>query len=462
MLSKLTTKLKEDVLSICHLIKKEGALAYLVGGSIRDAFLGEEVFDADIEVYGMPAEKLAKVLASYHKVDLVGKSYAVFKMQRLNIDVSTPRIEVKHKAGHKGFIVESKPNLSTKQAASRRDFTINSLLYDPLTDKLIDHFDGLKDLKNKTLKHVSEKFSEDPLRPLRAMQFIARFGFKADDSTVKICQSLKQDELATERIFSEWKKMIIKGVYISQGLDFLSDIGWLKYYPELQALQNCPQDERWHPEGDVWQHTALCMDAFAAHRSDLAKDNFEEEALIIGLAVLTHDFGKPATTFFEKDSIRSPRHELVGVPLAKQFLSRLTNQQNIIEDCLPLVRHHMQPYALFKAQSKESAIRRLSAKVLRLDRLLVLCQADYLGCGARSFNDKSPHLKWLLDKANELDIAKKPPSAIVMGRHLMELNVKPGIIYKTLLGECYKAQLSGEFKDLAGGISFLKKLLTAK
>ena len=162
-------------------------------------------------------------------------------------------------------MVEYAPDSSLAEAASRRDF-INALSYDILNDALHDPYGGLQDLQARRLRHVSQKFAEDPLRVLRGMQFIARFDLLPDPSTVQLCRQLSPKQLPIERIESEWKKLILQGVHIGQGLQFLMDCGWLQYFPELAALDACQQDPQWHPEGSVWVHTRHCMDAFARKR----------------------------------------------------------------------------------------------------------------------------------------------------------------------------------------------------
>ena len=166
----------------------------------------------------------------------------------------------------------------------------------------------MNDIRKKILRHVSPAFSEDPLRVLRGMQFVARFDLQVSPETIHLCQSVSIEELPPERIFEEWKKLILKGINITAGLNFLRDTKWLSYFPELLDLVGCKQDPEWHPEGDVWTHTLHCLDAFASSRIGV-----EWEDLVVGLAVLCHDLGKPSTTYRAEDGrIRSPMHEPKG------------------------------------------------------------------------------------------------------------------------------------------------------
>jgi len=455
--------LKEKALKICQRIKQAGGKAYLVGGSVRDSLLGLAIQDIDLEVFDLEPEKLKRVLEENFSVDLVGRSFSVFKLRGVEIDVSIPRRETKIGVGHKGFFIDSDPFISIEEAASRRDFSINALLYDPLEKELLDPWKGREDLEKKIIRPISKSFKEDPLRPLRAMQMIARFGLKPSSDAIQMSAELSQQELSKERIFDEWKKLLLKGKNIALGLDFLRQIGWLKFYPELQALISCPQDAKWHPEGDVWQHSLLCLNAFA-HLRDQNVHFEESENLILALAVLCHDFGKSVTTIFDfakgfdQGKIKSPQHEILGLGLVSNFLSRLTSQSKIFDAVLPLVQYHMQPYALYKEQAKFSAIRRLALKVKRIDWLKIVCHADFIGCG-KDFSAPTPHLDWLIAQAKILELENQVPQKIILGRHLMALHLAPSMQFKKILEHCFEAQLAGAFGDEEGAKAYLLEYL---
>lgn len=455
-LIQLPEELGKASLSIAKLVKEAGGRALLVGGCVRDALWGLEPKDADIEVFGIEAEPLEKLLSKQFKIIQVGKAFGVFKIRGLELDISIPRRESKNGLGHKGFLVEGDPHLSFKEAAFRRDFTINAISWDPLTGELVDPFDGLKDVKERMLRHVGEKFSEDPLRVLRGMQLVARFELKVDPQTLEVCKKIEPEGLSKERIFEEWVKLILKGKKPSIGLGFLKDCGWIRYFPELEALIGCKQDPIWHPEGDVWVHTLLCLDAFAAERIGERWND-----LIVGLAVLCHDLGKPLTTITSEDGrIRSPKHEYVGVEITRRFLERMTAEKDLIEVVLKLVGMHMRPVELFKVKGSDTAVRRLANAVGRLDLLLRVVRADLRGCHERDYDAVYKEgEKWLLERAQALEIAKNVPKPIVLGRHLMALGLQPGPHYKAILDECFEAQLEGKFKDIDGGLEYLKRIL---
>jgi len=347
--------------------------------------------------------------------------------------------------------------MSPREAASRRDFTINAISIDPLTDELLDPYNGAIDLKARRLRHVSDAFSEDPLRVLRGMQFVARFNLEAAPETIALCRELSPEHLPSERLWEEWKKLILKGAHPSKGLLFLQACNWLQYFPEIEALVGCEQDPEWHPEGDVWTHTCHCLDAYARHRIG---DAWED--LIVGLAVLCHDMGKAVSSFVDEKTgrIRSPRHDVDGVPIARAFLERLTRQKKIFEEVLPLVEQHMRPLALYRDGAGDTAIRRLAARVKRVDRLTRVAFADKLGRPPIVVDD-FPEGDWLLKKATELAIEDSAPKPILLGRHLVELGIKPGPNFGKILDRAYEAQIEGEFTDEASARSYLKAIIEA-
>ncbi len=439
---------------ICREVAAAGGRALLVGGSVRDALLGEAANDLDFEVFDIAPEALRDLLGRHFELDLVGQSFGVLKIRRLAIDVSIPRRESKRGLGHRGFEIHSEPTLTLAEAAERRDFTINAMAFDPLSGELLDPFGGRRDLEARTLRQVSEKFAEDPLRVLRGMHFAARFELRADPGTIALCRRIEPEGLARERVFGEWRKLILLGRKISHGLDFLRATGWITYYRELEALIDCPQDPEWHPEGDVWTHTCHVMDAFASERS-----GHPWEDLVVGFGALCHDLGKPATTTHDDDGrIRSKGHEEQGEEPTRAFLGRMSNQAQLVDEVVPLVREHLKPTVLHKAGASAAAVRRLARRVGRIDRLVRVARADHAGRPPKPFDGFAAGV-WLLERARALEVADHKPTPIVMGRHLIALGQTPGRHFKDLLDACLEAQLDGEFTDLEGGIELARALL---
>ncbi|MEM1180308.1 MAG: HD domain-containing protein [Acidobacteriota bacterium] len=450
----LPADLEQALRAIADDVAAAGGRALVVGGSVRDALLGSPVDDLDLEVFGLGADRLQGVLSERFELDAVGRSFGVLKVKHLAIDVSLPRRESKRGTGHKGFVVDGDPHMGLEEAASRRDFTINAMAYDPRTGELLDPWGGRRDLDAHILRHVSHKFAEDPLRVLRGMQMAARFELKAAPETLALASTMGLEGLAAERIFGEWRKLIVRGRRPSLGLDFLRQSGWTRYFPELVAMVHCPQDPEWHPEGDVWTHTLHVLDAFADERIG---DDWED--LVVGFACLCHDIAKPTTTHFERGRWRSPGHEEAGDEPTRTFLARLNAMDRLVEAVVPLVREHLKPFMLHHAEASAAAIRRLARRVKRIDRLVRVARADHRGRPPLPW-DGFPAGQWLLSQAEALALEAQAPKPIVLGRHLIDLGLSPGKAFGPLLDACFEAQLDGAFEDIEGGLSFTRGLLS--
>ena len=444
-----------EVRTVAEIVKRAGGRALLVGGCVRDSLLGRIPKDFDIECFGVSAADLQSKLAEKFELDLVGVSFGVIKLKHFDIDVALPRRETKLGLGHRAFEMEYDPTLTIKEASARRDFTVNAIYKDPLTNEIIDPWNGRADLEERILRHVSPHFIEDPLRVLRGMQFVARFNLTPTPETIEVCRGMTSEGLAPERVFGEWAKLLTQGLQISKGLNFLKNVGWVKYYPELERLIGCEQDPEWHPEGDVWNHTLCCLDVFAREREAVKRT--PDEDLIVGLAVLCHDFGKPLCTSYDpiKKRIRSLGHDEEGVAPTLSFLKRITNEERLLKDVPPLVRLHMRPFAMWRDKSSDGAIRRLAAKVVRIDRLIRVAAAD--DGGRPPFPSEPEPLKWLAEQAERLRVADSVPKPLVQGRDLIALGLKPGIEFGKILKTAYEAQLDGKFSDHEEGIRYVSK-----
>ena len=229
--------------ALARAVAASGGRALLVGGYVRDELLGRAPKDADIEVYGLQAPELRATLEQLGRVDCVGESFRVYKLVwherkiRYELDVSLPRRDRKIGDGHKGFEVEGDPFASFEDAARRRDFTLNAILRDPLTDEIIDPFGGQLDLENRVLRAVdAAHFGEDSLRVLRAMQFAGRFGLTIEPATSALCRATPLDDLPAERVWGEWEKWLLKSPKPSLGLIAGSEIGvFARLFPYLQT-----------------------------------------------------------------------------------------------------------------------------------------------------------------------------------------------------------------------------------
>jgi tRNA nucleotidyltransferase (CCA-adding enzyme) len=443
--------------NIMSAIKKagKGVEALIVGGFVRDSLLGVESKDIDIEVYKLPLDHIEIVLRMYGwRVDAVGKSFGVLKVDN-EIDISVPRREKKVGEGHKGFSIESDPDMSVEKAASRRDFTVNSMAMD-IDGNIIDLFGGKKDLLNPVpiLRMTSDRFKEDPLRVLRAMQFAARFDMEMESETLKACQSMlpQKIELAKERVWEEWKKWALKGKVPGRGVEQLEWMNWAD--PEIHALVGVAQDPEWHPEGDAWIHTLCVVDAAVeiADREQLD----DHDRLVLMFAALCHDFGKPSTTKMEGGRLRSKGHCEAGVELAERFLKRIGAPIAIIEEVKPLVAEHLIHAGIKNPSSR--AVRRLANRLAptSIEALGRLVEADH--SGRPPLPKGNPFQVWV-DKAHDLNVFSEKPKPILMGRHLVEMGISPGKAMGVLLNRAFEVQLDGGFKDVNSAIDWARNHL---
>ncbi|MBT5855410.1 HD domain-containing protein [bacterium] len=450
----------EKLLTMIHAIASSGGTALIVGGAVRDSLLNLPLKDYDIEVFGIASlEHLTEILSPFGPLNIVGDSFGVLKHNSadLEVDFALPRTEKKVSEGHKGFTVETDGNLSFETAASRRDFTINSMGYNPLTQILLDPFNGQSDLKNKRILHVGPAFVEDPLRVFRAMQFAARFEFSVADETAQLCRTMPLEELPKERIFDEFSKLLLKAKRPSLGFDLMESLGLAPLYPELSALKDCPQDPEWHPEGDVWAHTMMVVDYMAS--LEAASKN----KLVFMLAALCHDLGKPATTKKIKEKWTSYGHEQAGVPPTLRFLKKITNDRSILDGVTPLVEHHLKPLLLWKSDQVDgvgdAAIRRLSTKIC-IEDLLVLVEADHFGrTTPEALSGKFEIGDWLRARAESLNVAKEAPAPILLGRHLIELGFDPSPQMGRIIAAAYDLQIEGSITTLDEALIWAKNKL---
>ena len=462
-----------EVIRIAEAVRDAGGRALLVGGWVRDELLGLPPKDADLEVFGIPADRLRAMLERLGRVETVGESFAVFKViadvvrdresqariRQDAVDVSLPRRESKTGRGHKGFQVEGDPDLSFEDAARRRDFTINAISRDPLTSEIIDPFDGRRDLRERRLRVVDpERFGDDSLRALRALQFAARFELTVPDETRSILRSIPLDDLPPERVWAEMEKLLLQARRPSIGLALALDLGVVdRLWPELKALVGCPQEPEWHPEGDVWVHTLMVVDQARARIDDLDRGR----AVAMMLGALCHDLGKPATTAVIDGRIRSPGHEEGGVAPATRLLDRLNvhtiDGYDVRHAVLGLVAHHLKPSAFRKAATPvgDGAFRRLAQKV-DLELLARFAKAD---CHGRSGTFDCSAMDWFLERARALGVEHAPPPPLVKGRHLLDLGVAPGPAMGDLLKHVYERQLDGEVRTLDEGLAVVRDLL---
>ena len=428
---------------------------------MRDWLLNRPIRDFDLEVFGVDYNQLAEALKPWGKTDLVGQSFGVIKLNTGSgiYDFSIPRSDSKVAPGHKGFEMDFDRTLTPNQASARRDFTMNSLMFDPRQGEILDFHGGRQDLKDRVLRHTSPAFVEDPLRVLRGMQLISRFELNPAPETLELCRSIKNafHELARERVRDEWFKWAGQSDKPSSGLRFLKATGWLEHFPQILAMATTPQDPEWHPEGDVFIHTCHCCDAMAKlpewRESDL------ESRIVYMMAALAHDFGKAITTQETSRSGRmriiSPGHEIAGCELAESFLNEMLSPRRIMDRVLPLIENH-----LFHIHSTitDRSVRRLARRLEpeTMNGLCILMTADHFARPPKpAVIPESIGL--LRDKARSMSLQSAAPKPLLQGRHLIELGMTPGPVFAVILKAAFEAQLDGDFEDLAGAFHWMDR-----
>jgi len=456
-------RVPDKIISLAEMIRYAGGRAMLVGGCVRDELMGVEPKDWDLEVYGIEPERLRLLLEDFMDnagagkgadLPIVGEAFAVYKMGQ-DLDVSIPRRERKVARGHRGFAIEGDPSMSLEEACSRRDFTVNAILKDPLTGEIVDPYNGREDIERKILRHVSaETFAEDSLRVLRAAQFSARFGFDIAPETIEICKTIDVTDLPHERVWGEIEKLLLLAKRPSIGLKWLYDLGVVdQLFPEMRALVGVPQEPEWHPEGDVDVHTLMVVDEARKLIDEL--DYPRQVAVMLG--ALAHDFGKPPTTEFVDGRTRSRGHDEAGVAPTLTFLDTLglftLDGYDVRNQIIQLVRYHLKPGEYYKSKSPvgDGAFRRLARKV-EPDLLYRVAKSDSLGRNPdwlpkeKRFGSEAQ--EWFIEKVRKLQIEKKAPDPILMGRHLIDLGLTPSPKFKQILDAVYELQLDGKIQNL--------------
>ena len=446
-------------------LDQSGYRALIVGGAVRDALLGLDPKDFDIEVYGITYDQLAQFLGARGRVDLVGKSFGVVKFE--HHDFSVPRRDSKIGAHHRDFLAVFDPSITPREAASRRDFTINAMAYDPVSHELLDFFGGREDLENRILRATGAAFVEDPLRVLRGMQFACRFELELDPATAEMSRSISKEygTIARERIAEEFMKWATKSAKPGLIAEYLRNSGWISHFPEIERLAGVPQDPEWHPEGDVLIHTMHVLNA-AAHIAERDHCEGDERAVLL-FAALTHDFAKAETTELrEKDGAlrwTAYGHEPAGGPAARRFLERIGIKSSIVEQVAPLVENHL-AHSHIGNEVTPRAVRRLAmrlapASIIQLVRLI---EAD--ASGRPPMPGGLPEsAERIRDMAAAQAVAEKPQAPLILGRHVLPyFDGKPGRHIGEVTRAAYEAQADGAFSTEQEALAWLEKYFSER
>ena len=436
---------------IAQLVKEIGGCVYYVGGYVRDIFRNIENKDIDIEVHGIEPDALKNILDSLGTRIEIGESFGIFALKGYDIDIAMPRKEHLTGKGHRDFDVTVDPYIGTLKAAMRRDFTINALMQNVLTGEITDHFGGLEYLDKKVLRHVNDDtFCEDALRVLRAAQFAARFEFSVADETIDLCKKVKLCKLSKERVFEELKKALLKSQKPSLFFETLRTMHKLdEWFPEVQRLIGVLQNPVHHPEGDVWNHTMMVVDAGVRYKEQAS------DSLGFMLSCLCHDMGKPQCTEEINGVIHSYNHESESVKQAEIFLKRITNEKKLIKYVLNITEHHMKPFRMAEDKSKIKSTNKMFDSVYCPADIIYFSYADNsLKENTDKFRESKDFLEERLISFN--DTMAKP---YVCGKDLVDAGFTPGISFNEMLEYAHKLRISGVDKSIAlkEVISYAKK-----
>ncbi|MGA8474778.1 MAG: HD domain-containing protein [Candidatus Cybelea sp.] len=351
----------------------DGSL-FAVGGRVRDelrsAFEGIPIFTKDLDyvVTGLPLDEISERLSRLGRVDVVGASFSVLKVMidGQTADVALPRRERSIGVGHRDFAVESGPEVSLEQDLARRDFRMNMLARALPSGEIVDPYGGAADIEARRIDILRpESFREDPLRMLRAAQFAARFEYATSPElreAMRASAALVRT-VSPERVQEEFTKLFAQASKPSIGLELLHEAGVLAHlWPELLEGVDVEQNQ-WHAY-DVWHHSLATVDA--SPPGDL----------ILRLAALLHDIGKPRT----KDGPHFYRHEIEGAEMARASLERFRFSNDVVKAIEHLVRQHM--YSADPDLS-DAALRRFIRRIEpeNIERLFALRRADIAGSG---------------------------------------------------------------------------------
>lgn len=426
---------------IAQAVAQEGGRVYLVGGCVRDQLTGTKGKDVDIEVHGVAPGVLENILDNLGQRLAIGESFGLYVLKGYNLDIAMPRKERAVGRGHRDFDILVDPFLGPKEAARRRDFTVNAMMKDLLTGELLDFYGGQTDLKQGILRHVDDTtFAEDPLRVLRCAQFAARLKLAVAPETLALCRGMDLSALSRERVDGELEKAMVKAERPSVFFETLREMEALEvWFPEVKALIGVLQDPVHHPEGDVWIHTMRTLDEAAAMRDRVSMP------YAFMLSALAHDFGKAVCTQTVKGRIHAYEHETKGQPLIHTFLTRLTGETDRIRYVEELTKLHMQPNLMASVRPGMKSTNRMFDRTRYPEDLLCLAAADYRSIpGPPPYGDKEAFLQERLTLYRQT--MARP---YVMGKDLIEAGLSPGQHFSQLLAYAHKLRLAGIHKSSA-------------
>jgi tRNA nucleotidyltransferase/poly(A) polymerase len=430
--------MRQTAIQIIEKLTHAGHTALLAGGCVRDMLLGREAKDYDVATSATPEQ----VVRLFPGAQTVGAHFGVVivRLNHEHVEVATFRSDGSYSDGRRpDSVTYSTPELD----AQRRDFTINGLFFDPLTERVIDYVGGQADLRMGLLRAIGvakDRFAEDHLRMLRAVRFATVLGFDIEHATWEsICGLAKKIKgVSIERIRDEFVKIMLSPNRV-RGFDLLVNSGLMaQFLPEILVLRGCEQPPQFHPEGDVFIHTRLMLSLLPA-----------EASLPLVMSVLLHDIAKPATQTRDADTgrIRFNGHDKLGAEMTGEILRRLKFPNDVIEPTVIAVENHM----IFKDVKKmrTAKLRRFMARP-SFDDEMALHRVDCLG--SNGFTD---NYDFLLAKREELANEPMLPPRIIAGADLIALGWHAGKAMGRLLTTIQTLQLEGTLQTKQDSLAWI-------
>ena len=430
--------LLNGAVTIVKKLYDQGHKAYFAGGAVRDLLLGNTISDIDIVTCASPQ----KIEQLFPKTIAVGKNFGVMivVVDSINYEVATFRQE----SGYEDGRHPSKVSFIDKihQDAERRDFTVNAIFLNPLTEELIDLVQGKQDLDSRLIRTVgssAKRFADDKLRVIRAVRLASQLGFEIDQETyeeIKVYSSQVLPQVSWERIRDELLK-ILTGPHPDDGIRLLLDSGILQaILPEIADMSGVEQPPEFHPEGDVFTHTCLML--------GMCKGLDD----VLALSILFHDVGKPPT-FSVKERIRFDGHDAVGAKMAKDICRRLRLSTEQTYNVVDLVKDHLR--FIHVQEMRDSKLKRF----LRKENFQKHLELHRLDCLASHGDLSSYH--FCLQKLEEIGQEDLKPDPLVNGRDLLSLNLKPGPLFSRILMAVEDLQLEGELDSREKALDWVKQ-----
>jgi len=433
---------KQHAAEIVRVLRSHGHKAYFAGGCVRDLLLGREPSDYDVATDATPRE----VMQIFPQTYAVGEQFGVVLVPEDGgadkaIEVATFRSDLGYSDGRHPD--EVRFSNDPREDAQRRDFTINGMMLDPVTNEVLDFVGGRADLNAGIIRAIGDperRFAEDKLRMLRAVRFAARFGYAIEATTLAAIQKLATQihQVSCERVREELTKMLTEG-RARRAFELLDATGLLReVLPEIEAMKGVEQPPQYHPEGDVFVHTLLLLDKLPAGASKT-----------LAWGALLHDVGKPPTFRVAPDRIRFDGHVEVGVKMAEEICHRLRFSNYETDQILALVDNHMRFGDVLRM--KQSTLKRF-LRLPQFDEHLELHRMDVL-----SSNGNLEAYEYSREQMRSIPPEAIRPEPLVTGRDLIEAGYEPGPKFKEILGAIEDGQLEGRITSREAAMAFVRR-----